>query len=627
MVRNETNEKIYLELSNPTLTDVQLYEFDSSGILKRQHHSGNWLPFKEWETRDLDYRMSLYAPPHTSETFFLRVQHYRGTQFTLNAGTELALYSESTPRRKFEMIYYGIIAVMVLYNLFIYLTLKDKAYLYYVLYTFLMGALNAVVNGDTFKYLWPGAPVLNHFIDIIACSVGATSILFAIHFLMTKQNSPAFHRLLRTLLLCYIVTLSIIVAQRFLMKGNVEAMVLLFSAIALISFLLVITLIWAGFVVLRKHYHPARFYLVGWSFLLGGVVIFMLKDFDLIPYNFFTVKSMQIGSAAEALLLSMALANRINLLKQEKEEAQLQTLRSLEENKKLITEQNTLLEKKVEERTGELKQANKQLLTAIQNLEETQAQLIQREKMASLGELTAGIAHEIKNPLNFINNFAEVNAELIEELKSELQANNINAALSLADNIKNNEQKINHHGKRADSIVKGMLEHSRNSSGKKEPTTINALTEECLRLSYHGLKAKDKSFTANFKTEFDENIKKIKVVPQDIGRVLLNVFNNAFYAVNEKAKSSANGYQPLVSVSTKKINDKVEIKVSDNGNGIPHNMVDKIFQPFFTTKPTGQGTGLGLSLSYDVIRAHNGEIKVESREGEGSEFIIKLPLA
>ena len=194
-------------------------------------------------------------------------------------------------------------------------------------------------------------------------------------------------------------------------------MVLIFSAIAAISFLLVLALIWAGLVVLRKGYQPAKFYVVAWSFLLVGVVIFILKDFDLIPYNFFTVKSMQIGSAVEALLLSMALANRINLLKKEKEEAQLQTLRSLEENKKLITEQNILLEKKVEERTHELKEANKHLLTAIQNLEETQTQLIQQEKMASLGELTAGIAHEIQNPLNFVNNFSEVNKELIDEMK------------------------------------------------------------------------------------------------------------------------------------------------------------------------------------------------------------------
>jgi hypothetical protein len=401
-LRNETNEKIYLELGNPTLTDVQLYEFDSSGVLIRQHHSGNWLPFKQWDVQDLNYRLLLYAPPHASETFFLRVQHYRGTHFTLNTGTESALNSVSTPRRMFEMIYYGIIAVMVLYNFFIYLTLKSKAYLYYVVYTLLLGLLNAVINGDAFKYLWPDAPVLNGFVEIITCAAVAASILFAMRFLLTRQNAPLFHRLLRMFLISLAGIMLVMVAQRFFLKGNIQAMTLLFSFLAFLVFITVPVLFLAGIVVLRKGYQPARFYLVAWFFLLVCVIIFILKDFNLLPYNFFTLKSLQIGSAIEALLLSMALANRINLLKKEKEEAQLQTLRSLEENRKLITEQNVLLEKNVGERTQELKQANKQLLAAVQNLKETQTQLLQREKMASLGEVTAGIAHEIRNPLNFV---------------------------------------------------------------------------------------------------------------------------------------------------------------------------------------------------------------------------------
>ena len=263
---------------------------------------------------------------------------------------------------------------------------------------------------------------------------------------------------------------------------------------------------------------------------------------------------------------------------------------------------------------------------ALKELKSTQAQLIQSEKMASLGELTAGIAHEIQNPLNFVNNFSEVNTELIEELKSELIADNKEEAIQLADDIKENERKIIHHGKRADSIVKGMLQHSRASTGKKELTNINSLVNETLRLSYHGLRAKDKDFNAAINADFDEGIGKININPQDISRVLLNLFNNAFYSVNEK-KSKLNGkFEPAVSVCTKKMDGKVEIHVQDNGNGIPENIVDKIFQPFFTTKPTGQGTGLGLSLSYDIIKAHGGEIKVESKEGEESEFIIQLSI-
>jgi len=246
--------------------------------------------------------------------------------------------------------------------------------------------------------------------------------------------------------------------------------------------------------------------------------------------------------------------------------------------------------------------------------------------MASLGELTAGIAHEIQNPLNFVNNFSEVNAELIDELEQEAEKGNLAEIRSIAKDIRENERKINHHGKRADSIVKSMLQHSRSSSGKKEPTDINDLADEYLRLAYHGLRAKDKSFNAKFETAFDNSIGKVNIISQDIGRVLVNLINNAFYAVYEKKKQEANGYEPAVAVSTKKKDDKVEIKIKDNGNGIPQKVLDKIFQPFFTTKPTGQGTGLGLSLSYDIVKAHGGELKVETKEGEGTAFSVLLPV-
>jgi len=293
------------------------------------------------------------------------------------------------------------------------------------------------------------------------------------------------------------------------------------------------------------------------------------------------------------------------------------------ERNQLIAQQKVQLEKEVEERTAELRQS-------LQDLKSTQSQLIQSEKMASLGELTAGIAHEIQNPLNFVNNFSEVNKELLVELKDEIDKGNIDEVKAIANNVIENQEKINHHGKRADAIVKGMLQHSRSSSGQKEPTDINALADEYLRLAYHGLRAKDKSFNATMKTDFDESIGNINIIPQDIGRVLLNLYNNAFYAIIEKKKQTGDSYEPTVSLSTHLILPPpgglrgAEIKVADNGNGIPPKVLDKIFQPFFTTKPTGQGTGLGLSLAYDIIKAHGGEIKVETKEGEGSEFIIQL---
>ena len=272
--------------------------------------------------------------------------------------------------------------------------------------------------------------------------------------------------------------------------------------------------------------------------------------------------------------------------------------------------------------------ANLKLDAAFNNLKNTQARLIQSEKMASLGELTAGIAHEIQNPLNFVNNFSEVSNELIDEMNAELDKGDIEEAKLIAVDVKQNLEKINHHGKRAGDIVKGMLQHSRNTSNAtKEPTDINKLADEYLRLAYHGLRAKDKSFNAIMKTDFDKTIGNINIIPQDIGRVILNLITNAFYAVDEKKKSGiGERYEPTVLVSTKKSGDKILITVKDNGNGIPQKIIDKIFQPFFTTKPTGQGTGLGLSLSYDIVKAHGGELKVETKEGQGTTFTIQLPI-
>ena len=274
------------------------------------------------------------------------------------------------------------------------------------------------------------------------------------------------------------------------------------------------------------------------------------------------------------------------------------------------------------------KQRSKQKIEAAYlALQQTQTQLVHAEKMASLGELTAGIAHEIQNPLNFVNNFAELNAELIEEMRNELAIGNTQLATDVAQSIKENEEKIIFHGKRADAIVKSMLQHSRSSSGQKELTDINALVDEYVRLAYHGMRAKDKSFNADLQTSFDPSIGKLKIVGQDIGRVMLNLLTNAFFAVNEKLKSGMAGYKPVVSVSTMRKKDKIEITISDNGMGIPANVIEKIFQPFFTTKSASVGTGLGLSISYDIIKAHGGEIQVTSTEGEGTKFTILLPIA
>lgn len=292
-----------------------------------------------------------------------------------------------------------------------------------------------------------------------------------------------------------------------------------------------------------------------------------------------------------------------------------------------------LLEETIEElelKRKAIEETNSALQQSLEELKSTQSQLIQSEKMASLGELTAGIAHEIQNPLNFVNNFSEVSTELVSEMVEEVDKGNIEEVKAIVKDIQQNLEKINHHGRRADAIVKGMLQHSRKSNGIKELIDMNALADEYLRLAYYGLRAKDKSFNADFITDFDPGLPKVNVIPQDMGRVLLNLINNAFYAVSEKLKVESkmlnSVYEPTVTVSTKNLGNKIEISVKDNGLGIPDDIKDKIFQPFFTTKPTGQGTGLGLSLSFEIVKAHGGGIKIESIEGHAANFIINLPV-
>lgn len=391
-------------------------------------------------------------------------------------------------------------------------------------------------------------------------------------------------------------------------------------------------------VMANTHHHDAVGYLVG-SAVLCGVLYYLKQQRDFEKFNFYFVAHyplLFVGVAsglialispkyygdwedtyvASALVMTWAwIYVRWLTAKKSQEELQNMSKRTAE------------LDQMVAERTAELTRQKEELEKTIVLLQTTQQQLIQSEKLASLGELTAGIAHEIQNPLNFVNNFADVSTELLDEMDEELTKGDLEEVRAIASDIKQNLEKISHHGKRADSIVKGMLQHSRASTGQKEPTDINALADEYLRLAYHGLRAKDKSFNAELVTHFDAALPKVNVIPQDVGRVLLNLFTNAFYATHQKQKSQAvPGFKPVLEVTTLQQNKQVIIKVKDNGTGIPEAVRDKIMQPFFTTKPTGEGTGLGLSLSYDIIvKGHGGTIDVESTEGEGTLFTITLP--
>jgi C4-dicarboxylate-specific signal transduction histidine kinase len=356
-------------------------------------------------------------------------------------------------------------------------------------------------------------------------------------------------------------------------------------------------------------------------------VIYLISDIsDLVLPSIFEVyhKYFEIAKAVGWVWLGATFIMYRRQMKAMKEEQEIRK-KEAKENQ-LIAARKAVLELLVQERTSELKEQNNKLQETLDELHAAQTQLIHSEKMASLGELTAGIAHEIQNPLNFINNFAELNSELAAEVLEAIETGSLDDAKAIAQDIKNNQEKVVHHGKRADRIVKSMLQHSRGAGSTRELVSLNAMAEECIRLSYQGMRAKEKSFNAKMETSFDEKVGMVEVVPGDISRVLLNICTNAFYAVMQRSKAEMEGYQPTVWMKTGITPGNVWVSIADNGGGISPEVMEKIFQPFFTTKPTGEGTGLGLSMSFDIVtKGHDGEIRVEETEGGGATFIIELP--
>jgi two-component system NtrC family sensor kinase len=530
------------------------------------------------------------------------------------------------------LILCGVFLLAGIFNLLLFFTVRKKTYLYFALFSLCAMLSYARPLYDVRHINF----VLSRLIVYASYCWELFLFLFARQYLQVSKYYPRWNKWLWAVAGVFLLSLSsgafiLLVSSRY----SVNSVVLI--SIDNTTGALTEIFFWLNFVItviifLLKRSTETKVFLLGMLPFLIDIVCYLILEtgalFSVSLSNFLTVYNDYFGYLNGFCLLWTAVVISWDLFKQYALQEKQITQEKLEKEQlskekeiqrsELIVQQKIELEKQVIERTSELKKS-------LEELKSTQSQLIQSEKMASLGELTAGIAHEIQNPLNFVNNFSDVNKELLEELKEEAEKGNLNEVKIIANDVIANEEKINHHGKRADAIVKGMLEHSRTNSGIKELADINALCDEHLRLSYHGLRAKDKLFNAELQTDFDTTVGTINIVPQDIGRVILNLINNAFYAVNDKKKRAINGYEPIVSVGTRKAGSKVEIRVSDNGNGIPQNILDKIFQPFFTTKPTGEGTGLGLSLSYDIIKAHNGELTVETKEKEGTVFIIQLP--
>ncbi|MBK8373178.1 MAG: histidine kinase [Saprospiraceae bacterium] len=567
--------------------------------------------------------------------------------------TRESIYSKLHLQEAFML---GLLFLSIVFSIFLFRVTREKVYIYFSLFAFFL-AINRHWNlADAFTR-WH-MPELNRYVSFIGYAwifIPFFLLLFIRNFFDTRFQYPKWNK---ALIIFGWVQLAIGLLDFILRVASHPLSSLVLRINGFIAFLVIPLIIFITSVFyIRSKFRSYRILAIG---TLPYIFLFIIFTFIVPENGFFDTSSFpflkwlvsnfrlveMITLAWLLVCFTWVLFMRFDNLQKENIQQSLDKERLAKEKEiernELISKQKVDLENEVTERTADLKKS-------LEDLKSTQSQLIQSEKMASLGELTAGIAHEIQNPLNFVNNFSELSVDLTKELKEEVEKFEIpekdkEYVSEIIGDLSQNQEKINLHGKRASSIVKGMLEHSRSSNGQKETTDINALCDEYLRLAFHGLRAKDKSFNASFETHFDSTLPKIKVVTQDIGRVLLNIINNAFYAVSEKSKVESSmsdvHYEPKVTVSTTNMGDMVEIKISDNGGGIPEHIKAKIFQPFFTTKPTGQGTGLGLSLSYDLVKAHGGTLEVESivanpdNSGEGiglptgqtgSVFIISLP--
>jgi len=610
-LESEASKPLVLEFASPHLEDVRLFKVGDNGV--------------EWE------RKSGYQMPIDRK---LLKNHFQLFELTDEKGSYIArlsppvhpiplrLYNEhdyeiKSMRQKLVFGFViGFMLFVILSNLFFFYSLKNRLFLFYSGIAVLYLSYSAFVMDGFIVYFLEGLDLKFWFITIPSFGV-IVQILYSLTFLELKKYAPKVHKIM-TFIAAYF-------AFYFVVKYFIpmKAIYAINSINAMISFF---AMFYMGYISGKRGNR------LGYYFALTYLIYFILVLIEAVYIQFGTpgyvaeLSHVTWATLIEAFILSFLLSKRFEWEREDAEnakmEAQKLALEKTRENERIIKEQNVFLESRVSERTEELRKS-------LDDLKSTQSKLIQSEKLASLGELTAGIAHEIQNPLNFVNNFSDLNVELLEELLEFVEKGDKEEVDLIAGDLKQNLEKIHHHGKRADSIVKSMLQHSRAATGHKEKVNLNKLCEDLTKLAYHGFKAKDKSFTGNYKLDLQEDIPMVELVSQEIGRVMLNLVGNAFYIVNKKymgleADERAT-YAPMVEVSTRSNADEICIFVKDNGSGIPDDVKGKIFQPFFTTKPTGEGTGLGLSLVYDIIHSYGGSITLET-SSDGTVFEVKLPL-
>jgi signal transduction histidine kinase len=629
LVKNITNRNIFLlQISQPGLDEIECYHYNNSvkGSLVVDY-AGEYLPFKNRLFYDANYIFRVEFQKDSLCEIFFKVKARDNIQVPMFIGTTEVIFESNKIKDSLAGIYTGIMIVMLIYNLFIFFTVKDESYLYYVIYIACVMLTQAGIQGYAFQYLYPNLPWLAQYSSfILPPLVGIAGLYFMRVFLNTRQFLP------RLAKVQHIFTLGYILAFVLSLFGMYSAGFILIEVCAAgVAFYMISV----AYIIHRKGYRPATFFLYAWIFFLIGVSLYVMKDLGILPYTNFTFYSMPIGSAIEVVLLSFALADRINILKKEKEQSQLQALQMLQQNEKLIKEQNIFLEQKVHERTLELEEANNELNTTLNNLKDTQTQLVNAEKMASLGQLTAGIAHEINNPINFVG--ANVKplkmdvADLLDIIKryEGLDANDTNLQEKI-DSINEFKERldIDYVRQEIDILLNGIEE------GARRTTEIVYGLKNFARLDESDVKEADVNEGINstlvlLRSNIQGNIEVIKnladlpmieCLPGKLNQVFMNLFSNALYALKEK-KSEKEEY---LKISSYELNDKVIIEIEDTGIGMSPEVKAKIFEPFFTTKDVGEGTGLGMSIVFKIVESHQAKLEVESELGVGTKFKLIL---
>ena len=629
-VRNLTDARLALELEYPTIDSVTFVTLKPNGD-KAIVRTGEFVPYYKREYKHQNYIFDLDVPQGQATEFLIKVGASEQIQLPLFVGTQKTIVEKLFNKDLIFGIYAGIILVMFFYNLFIFFTVRDKTYLYYVAYILFVGLTQACVQGFAARFLYPNSLLLSNFMMVLIPSlVGVSALEFLKKFMLVKTYTPKLFHAVTVIISVYLV----IIVMGVLKYYQLAAQVVQINA-GLGSILVMVI----GIKIVRIGYRPAIFFLISWSIFLASVIVFILRNFNVLPYNNFTYYSLQIGSALEVVLLSFALADKINIFRKEKEESQAQALLALQENERIVREQNVILEKKVNERTFELKVSNDELNKAMIELKEAETQLVESEKMASLGQLTAGIAHEINNPINFVtSNVKPLNrdVQILLDAVDAMEKMVVDGGASVAEKQKKIQDYkeeidfdylkieidqllsgIGEGASRTAEIVKGLRIFSRLDEDDLKKADINEGLDSTLVLTNNLL-----NNLIHVEKKYD-NLPLIECYPGKLNQVFLNIISNAIYAIKKRFVDTAGG---KLTISTSHDEQNIFVKIADNGTGMDEATKKRLFEPFFTTKDVGEGTGLGLSIAYNTINKHNGQIQVNSEIGVGTEFILILPL-